>query len=82
MTDFGNPVHFDDLEKREDTASPKTPMQWHKTRILSLDNAPGLSLGFPGMENLTLMERWRKTFFILNLGRFIPIKRRRRFRRR
>ena len=38
MTVFGHPVLFDCLEKREDTASPKTPMQWHTTRTLSLGN--------------------------------------------
>ena len=44
MTVFGHPVLFDCLEKREDTASPKTPMQWHKTRTLSLDNGLGFVL--------------------------------------
>ena len=39
MTVFGHPVLFDRLEKSEDTASEKTPMQWHTTRTLSLDNA-------------------------------------------
>ena len=32
MTVFGHPVLFDDLKNREDTASEKTPMQWHTTR--------------------------------------------------
>ncbi len=41
MTVFGHPVLFGCLEKREKTASPKTPMQWHTTRTLSLDNAVG-----------------------------------------
>ncbi len=41
MTVFGHPVLFDCLEKKEDTASSKTPMQWHKTRSLSLENAIG-----------------------------------------
>ncbi len=75
MTVFGHPVLFDDLEKREDTASPKTPMQWHKTRILSLDNAPGLSFGFPGMPIATLMERWHKTFIKTNHPQSILKKR-------
>jgi hypothetical protein len=44
MTVFGHPVLFDFLEKREDTASEKTPKQWHKTRTLNLDNALGLGL--------------------------------------
>ncbi len=39
MTVFGHPVLFDYLAKREETASEKTPMQWHKTRTSSLDNA-------------------------------------------
>ena len=41
MTVFGHPGLFNCLEKTEDTASPKTPMQWHTTRTLSLDNALG-----------------------------------------
>ena len=39
MTVFGHPVLFDCLKNMEDTASEKTPMQWHTTRTLSLDNA-------------------------------------------
>ena len=38
MTVFGHPVLFDYLENREATASEKAPMQWHRTRTLSLDN--------------------------------------------
>ncbi len=34
MTVFGHAVLFDCGDNREDTASPKTPMQWHKTVIL------------------------------------------------
>ena len=40
MIVFGHPVLFICLENREDTASEKTPMQWHMTRILILDNVP------------------------------------------
>ena len=39
MTVFGHPVLFDCLKNMEDTASEKTPMQWHTTRTLSLDDA-------------------------------------------
>ena len=39
MTVFGHPVLFDSFKKTEDTASPKTPMQWHSTRTLSFDDA-------------------------------------------
>ena len=39
MTVFGHPVLFDCLEKREATASPKTPMQWHTIRTVGLDDA-------------------------------------------
>ena len=45
MTVFGHPVLFDCLEIREDTASEKTPMQWHSTRTLNLDNTLGFSIG-------------------------------------
>ena len=34
-------VLFDCCEKSEDTASPKTPMQWHKTLTLCCDKAVG-----------------------------------------
>ena len=40
MTAFGHPVLFDCLEKRADTASAKTPMQWHTTRNSGLGNVP------------------------------------------
>ena len=39
MTVFGHPVLFICLENREATASEKTPMQWHTTQTLSIDNA-------------------------------------------
>ena len=41
MTVFGQAVLIDCLNERHDTASPKTPMQWHATQTLSLDNEPG-----------------------------------------
>ncbi len=38
ITVFGNPVLFD-IWKTEDTASPKTPMQWHNTQTFFADYA-------------------------------------------
>ena len=38
MTVFGHAVLFDDSENSEDTASPKTPMQWHTIPKLSGGN--------------------------------------------
>ena len=39
VTVFGHAVLFDCGENREDTASPKTAMQWHTTPTLSRDKA-------------------------------------------
>ncbi len=33
MTVFGHTVLFDCVEKREDTASPKTPKQWYRIQF-------------------------------------------------
>ena len=44
MTVPGHPAFFHCLDKREETASPKTPMQWHKTCDLSHDNGLGFVL--------------------------------------
>ena len=44
LTDFGQAVLFACCENSEDTASPKTPMQWHITLTSSSDNARGIDL--------------------------------------
>ena len=40
MTIFGHAVLFNGVENSEDTASPKTPMQWHTTLALSCGKVP------------------------------------------
>ena len=39
MTLFGHAVLFDNELKNEDTASPKTPKQWHKYQTFNVDKA-------------------------------------------
>ena len=41
MTVFGHAVLFDCRENGEDTASPKTPKQWHIDRALGGDKVVG-----------------------------------------
>ena len=41
MAVFGHPVLFDCFANEEDTASEKTPMQWHGIRIFVVDDTVG-----------------------------------------
>ena len=51
MTVFGHAVLFDCSENSEDTAFPKTPMQWHITLTLSSDKALVALPGFAGKRS-------------------------------